>query len=202
MPRTITTEATGRRETIPKLAVVELTAVGGGDTADGARATARDRSTTVRESMTTVDAEQIRTTDLCVEPTEVLFDAETEDEYEATERLRVDCTPDTVESVVVEATDAGGSVVGVEFELHDEERRRLRDEALTAAMERARTKAERLADAERLSVGDVRSVTTSTSSLGMEGIVVDAMSSLPDADVRPDPITVSECVEVEYELVS
>jgi uncharacterized protein YggE len=42
-------------------------------------------------------------------------------------------------------TDAGGTVRGVEFELHEERRRALRDEALAAATERAREKADRVA---------------------------------------------------------
>jgi uncharacterized protein YggE len=169
MSRTVTVEATGRREARPELAVVELTATGTGETAAGARAIARDRAATVRESMTAVASERVRTTEIRVEETDELFDAEPDSPYKSFEHLRVDCTPDTVESVVVEGTDARASVERVDFELHDDVRRRLHDEALSAAMDRARTKAERLADTEDLSVGDVQSVTTRESNIGMDG---------------------------------
>ena len=65
--RTITTSATAQRTETPDLATVEVTAVGEGNSVAAARTTARDRTTTIRESVTAVSADQIRIVDLQIE---------------------------------------------------------------------------------------------------------------------------------------
>ena len=197
---TITTTATGRREATPDLATVGVVVIDDGESAATARETTRDRVATLRNSSDAVPAERIRTVDFRVEATLEMFEPETEASYQGTARLEVDCVPETVEAVVTEVTDAGGTVRDVSFELHETVRRRLRDEALTAATERAREKAERIATAEGGAVGDLRAVTTGRESSGMDSIVDDALASNPDTDVRPTPIVVSETVEAVYEF--
>lgn len=80
--RTITTDATGRREATPELATVEVTAIGEGESAAVARATARDRSSTIRELVTTVSDDQIQTVNLQVEDTFEMFDPNTDAQYQ------------------------------------------------------------------------------------------------------------------------
>jgi uncharacterized protein YggE len=91
----------------------------------------------------------------------------------------------------------------VPFQIHDQVRRQLQDDALTAAMERARQKAERLAAVENLVVGEIQSVTTQNvdGATGMDRIVEDALET-PDADLSPAPIAVSQRVEVVCELTA
>lgn len=202
MPRTITTDATGSRETVPELATVDVAVTGEGETATAARERARDRAVTLRASLTeqTVDADRVRRVDLRVEATDDLFEPVTDAAYQATERLEADCVPETAEAVVVAATDAGGTVRHVEFHLHESVRRRLQDEALEAATERAREKAERIAAAEGLTVAGVRELTTREASTGMNSIVDEALAQGDDANVHPEPVTVSAAVEAVYDL--
>jgi uncharacterized protein YggE len=199
--RTITTEATARRETTPELATVEANVKAEGPEATAALAQARDRTATIRDTVTAVSADHIQTVDLQVADATEPFGPDIDGQYQATGRLRLKCVPETAESVVVDVTDAGGTVETVQFQIHDQVRRQLQDEALTAAMERARQKAARLAAVEHLAVGDVQNVTTQhvDGATGMEQIVEDALDG-PDADLSPTPVTVSERVEVVYEL--
>jgi len=200
--RTITTDATARRETDPELATVEINVTGQGNEAADARALARDRAATIRDSLTAVSADQIRTVDIQVEDATEPFTADIDAQYQATERLHVECVPETTEQVVVEVTDAGGTVRSVEFQVHEQVRRQLQDEALAAAMERAREKASRLAAVEGLVVSDVQRITTTEVSTGMDSIVEEALEGSPDTDLSPAPIAVSEAVEVVYELTA
>ncbi|WP_049935442.1 SIMPL domain-containing protein [Haloplanus natans] len=154
MSHHVTTDGTGRREAMPDLAVVEVTVNGDGDSATAARETARDRTATVEESLS-VSNGRIRTVERSINDTSELFEPETDAPYRATERLVVDCVPETVGDVFVEATDAGGKVGSIDFHLHEAVRRELRDEALEAATKRARETAERIAAVEGLVVGDV-----------------------------------------------
>lgn len=202
MPRTITTEATGSSEAVPELATVELVVTGEGETAGAARGRLDDLGATLRASLTEtgVDADRIRRVDLQVEATTEMFDPRTDAAYEATERLVVDCTADTAESVVITASDAGGAVQDVEFHLGDSVSRRLQNEALEAATVRAREKAERVADAEGLTVAGVRELSTCESSSGMDGLVEEAMAFGDDVTFHPSPVAVSATVEAVYEL--
>lgn len=199
---TITTDATGRCEADPDLATVEITAVREGDTATIARRNASECAETVRESLVAegVSPDLIRTVSVQVEDASQLFDCDGEDPYRATERLVVECVPETAGDALVVATDAGASVPTVQFHLHETVRQSLEEEALAAAMDRARGKAERIAASEDKEVAGVREVTTGETSRGMESIVDEALAGTSDGDFCPDPITVSETVEVVYEL--
>lgn len=198
--RTITTDATARRERDPELATVDAKATGEGEEAATARALARDRAATIRESVAAVPADRIQTVEMEVRETTDLFGEDSDAAYRATERFEIACVPETAEAVVVDVTDAGGTVQSVEFHVHDEVRRQLQDEALAAAMERARAKATQIAAAEGLAVAEVQSVTTREISTGMDSIVDDALSGPADDDFSPTPVSVSEGVEVVYEL--
>lgn len=198
--RTITTSATAQRTKTPDLATVEVTAIGEGDSVAAARSTARDRTATIRESVTAVSADQIQIVDLQIEDTDEMWEPATDAAYQATERLHIDCVPETAEEVVVEVTDASGSIRNVQFYFHEEVHRQLQNEALTAAMERSREKAELIAATEGLDVAGVEDVATKDASTGMESIVDEALASGSDTDLHPEPITVSESVEVTYEL--
>lgn len=198
--RTTTVTATHRCERLPDLATIEAVAIGEGESAAGARAAASDLATNVRESLTAVSSERVVTVEIQVEETDRMFDPAVDAAYQATERLRIDCVPETAEDVVVEATDAGGSVPTIEFELHEDVRRQLQDEALAGAVERARAKAERLAAAEETTVGEAVEITTDEGGSGTDGLVDEALAMNEDDGLQPTPVTVSETVEVVFEL--
>lgn len=197
---TITIEATAQREAMPDVARITALARAGGEDAGAARAIVRDRTATIRESVSDVDSVAIHTLDIEIDESAELFEPETDAPYVARERLEIRCAPEAAEAVVIAVTDAGGSVQSVEFALHEQVRRELEDEAQGAALKRARKKATTLAGAEGLSVGEAQTITTTDVDTGMSGLVEMAVSE-PDCDVAPAPITVSEAVEVVYELV-
>jgi len=64
--RSITVDAVGRYEAVPDLATIEAFAIGEGESASDARAIAKDRASTIRESITDISTDQIRTVDLQV----------------------------------------------------------------------------------------------------------------------------------------
>ncbi|WP_226023700.1 SIMPL domain-containing protein [Halomicrobium salinisoli] len=201
--RTLTATATDDRTAAPERAAIEVTTVGEGESATTARRTARDRAETVRTALrgADVDTARVSTVELTVEDSTTTFEADQSAPYRAVERLRVECPPEAVTDLVVLATDAGGTVPNVTFELGDEVRRKLEGEALAGAVERAREQAERMAAAHDLALGGVRSMTTVDDCFGTSSIVDDALATGAEADLSPEPITVSESVEVVYELV-
>jgi uncharacterized protein YggE len=197
--RIITTEAVGRRKAQPELATVEVIASGEGKSASGARAMARDRAATIRKSVRVAPTDTISTTNLRVNSSNELLD-EGDAGYRATERLCIECPPDTAESVVTAVTDAGGTTQSVEFQLHETVRQQRQDEALGVAMERAREKAEQIAEAEELQIARVLEVTTDEPDTRETPFADEALERSQGADVEPSPTVVSEGVEVVYEI--
>jgi len=198
--RTITTDATAKREAQPDIALVEIEAVGEGDSPEVAHADARDRAATVLESLKEADVseDQIRTAEVRVEDTSEMFiDSETDAAYQSAEEIQVNCAPETASEVFELAAKAGGKVSRVQFKLHDEVRHRLSDEAASAALEKARRKAERLASTEELEIKSVQEVTT-TDTIGMSGLDEDFVCE--EVDLCPAPISISETVKATYEF--
>jgi uncharacterized protein YggE len=185
---------------MPDSATVEALAIGEGESASDARAIANDRASTLRESITDVSTAQVRTVDLQVQDTDEMFDPVTDAPFQAIERLHIDCVPENAESVVVDVTNAGGQIQTVQFRLHEDKRRELQNNAISSAMERAREKAEQMAAIEGLAVAEIQEATTREVSTGFESIVDEALASSSETDLHPAPITVSEGVEVVYEL--
>ena len=149
--------------------------------------------------MSVVPANAISTANLRVRDSDELLD-EVDAEYRATERLRIECPPDTAESVVTAVTDAGGTTQSVEFRPHEAARQQRADEALAVAMERARERAEQIAGAERLQIARVLEVTTDEPDTGETPFVDEALERHREADIAPSPTVVSEAVEVVYEV--
>jgi len=181
------------------VATVGALTVGEGASAEDARATARDRAATIRESIRGVSPGQVETTELQVRDADALFDSVADAPFQAIERLHVDCAPESAESVVVDVTDAGGQVEAVQFRLREDRCRELQNEAVGAAVERVREKTERMAAAEGLVVAGLREATT-TATTGSETIVDEALALRPDTDLHPAPVTVSEAVEAVFTL--
>ena len=196
--RTVTTTAAATRSTAPDSASVVITAIGEAASAARAREQARNRAVTVRTAIEAVAEVTIETVDKRVTNTAATFDPDTDAAFRAVEEFHARCQPGMAAAVVVEATDAGGTVDRVGYELTESTRADKQDAALTAAVDRARSKAERVATAEGLAVGAAHQITTKPERPG-EATVDDAWESNPA--VHPAPISVTERVEVSYELV-
>jgi uncharacterized protein YggE len=204
-PPTITVTATGRREAVPERATIEAVAIGTGESADVALASAEDREATIRDSLDAVAADKLQTVERQVENTDEMFDPVTEAAYEATSALVVHCAPATAEAAVVDIADGGGRVRNVEFELIDERYRDFQDQVLTAATERARKKANRIAAAEGLTITGVRDISTtetphSSGIVENSSLVEAALSDGPDTGLQPSPIEIVESVEAVYDV--
>lgn len=198
--RTITVDAVARNQKVPDLATIEALAIGEGESASDAQAIAKDRATTLRESITDISTDQIKTVELQVQDTNETFDLVSDAPFRATERLHIDCIPEKAEPVVIDVTTAGGQIQNVHFRLHENKHRELQNNAISSAMERAREKAEQMAAVEDLAVVEVREAMTEGVSTGGDSIVDEALCSSPDTNLHPAPITVSGGVEVVYEL--
>lgn len=180
--------------------MIKVAASGTGETTAAAYANAKDRAAAIRSSVTSIDEEQVRTVDFTVEDPADFYECNTDAPFEATERLEIDCTPDAVEGVVIDVTDAGGMVREVNFSADKSVARQLEKEALIEATQRAREKAESIASTEDLEVGDVLDVTEKRDGLGMDSLVDEALEMNRGTVIQPSPITVSETVEVVFEL--
>jgi uncharacterized protein YggE len=198
--RTITTDAIGQCEVVPDLATVEASATGEGESASDARAIAKDQASTIRESITDISTDQIRTVDLQVQDTDEIFDPVTDAPFQATERLHINCLPENAESVVIDVTNVDGQIQTVQFQLREDKRRKIQDKAINSAMERTRRKAEQMATAEGLTVAGLQEAATTDVGTEFESIVDEAIASSPDTNLHPAPITVSEGVKAVYEL--
>ncbi|MDZ7777355.1 MAG: SIMPL domain-containing protein [Bacteroidales bacterium] len=197
--RTVTTTAAATRSVDPDSASVVITAIGEAPSAARAREHARDRAVTVRTAVEAVTEVTIETVDKRVTNAAATFDPDTDAAFRAVEEFHARCQPEMAAAVVVEATDAGGTVDRVAYELTEMTRAEEQDAALTAAVDRARRKAERVATAEGLAVGTAQQITTKPERPGEATVVDDAWES--DPAVHPAPISVTERVEVSYELV-
>lgn len=200
MTATITVDATANQQGHPDRAGIELETVGEGETPATARAHAHDRTETIRESITAIPAEQIRTASIEVVETDGMFGPESDAEYHATERLTIECRPAQVEDIVMDVTDVGGTIQSVEFGLRTDTHHRLQDAALTAATERARSKAERIATAEGLDIVGIERISTADVISGMDDLVDEALDESYTADFSPSPVTIAESVEVVYAM--
>ena len=193
--RTVTTTASATRAAAPDSATVAVTALGEGASAARARDRARNRAATIRTAIEATAEVTVETVDHRVTNSAATFEPETDAAFRAVEECHVRCEPAAVDTVVVEVTDSGGGVDHVQFALTDAARAELQEEAMTAAVDRARQKADRLAAAE----GPAQTITTKPARPGGEP-VDDAWES--DPTVHPAPISVTERVEVAYELVA
>jgi uncharacterized protein YggE len=198
--KSITVEAVGRCESVPDSATIEALAIGESESANDARAIAKDRALTIQESITDISTDQIRTVEIQVQDTDEMFDPATDAPFQATERFNIDCLPTNAESVVMDITNADGQIQTIQFQLHGDTLRELQNKAINSAMKRAREKAEQMAAAEGFAVTEMQEATTKDVKTGFENLADEMLASSPDTDLHPSPLTVSEGVEAVYEL--
>ncbi|WP_254807894.1 SIMPL domain-containing protein [Natronosalvus amylolyticus] len=199
---TITTDATGTAEALPTKATVDLEARGTATVPSVATATAEDCAETIRQAL--VDAgisdDHIRLVKVRLADPSNQFGSEGDDTFRATRRLQVDCAPATASKIAETAIDAGATTVDVRFALGEEKTQQLRSQAVATATERARSLAAHIAECEGVSIGPVRTVTTTTSEQGFQSLVDEALEFDPESDFQPSPIRISERVEAVFEI--
>ena len=154
-------------EAAPDLAVVRVAVEREARTADRARG---EVATAVEEMRQALRDAGIPDEDVTTESFNVYLQYDyrdgdrTPDGYRAVHSFRIEVTPDRAGEVIDLSVGNGADrVSGVSFTLSEERRAELRQEALTLAVENARTDAETMAAAAGVPVGSVQSLSTSNS---------------------------------------
>lgn len=193
---TITVGASGTATAPPDLAVIDIAVEGSAASADEARAMTAENVSAVRDALAEagVDDEQIRTTSFFIGSERDENGSRT---YHATHALELQVPVDDAGAVVDAAVDGGATRVdGVRFTITDETRQELREEALTSAIESARTDADVIAAATGVEIEAVRAVETGDAG---GGPVAFESAREGQTTFDPGPVTVSATVTVTYD---
>ncbi|MFC7229173.1 SIMPL domain-containing protein [Salinirubellus salinus] len=190
-------------EAAPDLAVVRVAVEREADTADRARGDVATAVEEMREALRDagVPDANVTTESFGVFPQYQYDDGErTLDGYRAVHSFRIEVSPDRAGEIVDVAVGNGADrVAGVAFTLSEEKRAELRQEALTLAVENARTDAETMAAAAGVSVGPVQSLSTSNS-VGPVSPVEFARGDAAESRtvLEPGDVSVTASVSVVY----
>lgn len=208
---TIVVGGTGSVEAEPDAATVRLSVVATGESPDVVRTRLSRNTTAVREALLAygLDEEQITSRHFRIEENHRARREGGEDEppYVGTHALVVDLDDvDAVGEVIdVAVENASVQVEGVEFGLSDERQAQLRNQALTEAVEDARSEAELVAAAEELRVVAVERITTDRVQFDRPRATVvreAAATATPGGDastrVQGGEVTVTASVQVVY----
>lgn len=191
-------------EAAPDLAVVQVAVEREARTADRARGDAATAVEEMRQALRDagISDENVTTESFNVFAQYDYRDGErTPDGYRAVHAFRIEVAPDRAGEVIDVAVGNGADrVSGVAFTLSDEKRAELRQEALTLAVENARTDAETMAAAAGVSVGPVQSLSTSNSAgpvYPFEDVRAEDTSG-GQTVIEPGDVSVTASVSVVY----
>lgn len=198
---TVTVSTATSVERAPDQATVTVAAVGRGDTAAAARTNLTGDASAVERALEDAGA-NVTSSQFSVSPEYESRDSGREQVgYVAVQTIEAETSNvSSAGSLIDSAVDNGADRVhGVTYGLSDRTRTTAREEALTAAIERARDDATTLAAAENRTVGDAISVQTRDS-----GRLTVQREAATEADsqtnLSPGPIAVDTEVTVTYEL--
>lgn len=200
---TITVTATGEAEAQPDAAVLYLAVVATADTPENATRQVAENASQLRSALTDagVSEDRIRTTDYSVYQ-EGRFDPGNETgDYVAEQGFAVELDNVSRAGDILDvATSNGASAVrGVQLTLSDETRSELRNEALSTAVDSARSQADAIAGSADLQVDGVHSISTVEPRFGpFEAVTEDVARESGGTQIDPGPLTVSATVEVTY----
>ncbi len=170
-----------------------------------ARRDVADGVSSVRDALTgmNLSEEDVRSTDYTIREERSPSEDREEPLHLARHELTVSVDDvDRAGEVIDAAVDAGAtSVSDVRFTLSQERRDELKDEALAQAMNRSRSRAETVAEAGGVSLGEVRSVSTADTDVSPVRMSASYLESEDAAgtSVDPGPVEVRANVEVVYE---
>lgn len=167
------------------------------DTGEAARAAAADVAAEMRAALRDAG---VPDASVSTESFAVHAQYDHRDGYRAVHAYRIEVTPDRAGEVGGVAVGNGADrVSGVAFYLSEEKRADLRQEALTLAVENARTDAETMAAAAGVSVGEVHSLSILNSGSPVYPVYGAAEDSADGGTVvGPGEVSVSASVSVEY----
>lgn len=209
--RTITVEAVGKAQAPPDEVALQFAARAVEPDVTSARRAVAEQSTRLRTVLGDVGVSDanVKTKRFHVRRRPPNRDPQSEADpeeqpYEATEHVGVTIHDlDSLgEVLAVAVDDAGAEIDGVTFTFRTETKRELDREAIEDAVETARKKAAAAAAAERLAVGDVRSMTTDDASNARQSGVGLGHQAATESGRAPQsgPIDVTANAEVTYEL--
>jgi len=208
MGDTITVGGSGTVQTEADRAVVRVAVVASGDDIGTVREQLSENTTSMRDALAEIgiDESQVRTSYYDISSRE-RYGGPREEEgptYRGIHSFAVTVEDtDSVGQVIDTAVSNGASEVdGVEFTLSEDRRQELRQEALTEAMDNARTEASTIADAEDLSITGVDRV--STTDFDARPHAVEARAFAGDGGGAPTsinsgPVTVRASATVVYD---
>lgn len=203
--RTITVSGDGEVTAEADLAVLSVAVTATASSADEARGQVAERSEEMRQALRDagVPDDAVTTSHFRVSPE---YDHSGKERnvtgYQAVHVYDIEVSPDRAGEVLDVAVGNGADEVHhVSFSLSDEARADLREEALNAAMDAARTDAETLATAADLSITGVRSISTSG---GFHPVDTRVEYETADAggagtSFEPGPVSVTATVTVTYD---
>jgi uncharacterized protein YggE len=206
--RTIQVTAAGSVKTRPDRAVIRVAATARGDDVSAVRDRLSENASSMRQAL--LDAglaeSQITTTRFNIRRNHRAREDRSEPAFRGHHEFAVTLNDtDRAGEIVVTAVENGATQVrGVQFTISSEKRQRLRQEALSAAMDNARTEAETAATAADLQVTGVDTiVTASTSTRPFERrSAADSFGANAGGGHAPaiesGPVTVSASVQVIY----
>ncbi|MFC6940147.1 SIMPL domain-containing protein [Salinirubellus sp. GCM10025818] len=202
---TVTVGASASVEATPDLAVVRVAVEATAESAEEARATVAADAERMRAALRDAG---VPNGNVSTEAFNVYPQYDYSDEsrelvgYRAVHAYRVEIAPDRAGEVIDVAIGNGAtSVYGVSFELSEEVRQDLREQALTAAVENARADAETVATVSGASLGDVRSISTSDGGGGVPiPFAEDRGADGGSTVVEPGTVRVTASVTVVYDL--
>ncbi|MFC7043693.1 SIMPL domain-containing protein [Halonotius sp. GCM10025705] len=200
---TITTEATGSVETAPESVQLTVEATSIAEETNTARQNAFDKATRIREhiSETYVDIHHLETEKSILTDSSDTFDSNLNDgEYQATERLSVECSAEDASKLVAVISEVDGTIPTAKFAVSDNKRQTLKSQAVRNAMSEARTIAEAIADSEGLDIVGVSHVRRPPADDDEDPM--ESLKHAPGFNFHPDTITIAERVTVTYDVDS
>ncbi|MFC6989652.1 SIMPL domain-containing protein [Haloplanus sp. GCM10025708] len=201
---TISVSANGDAAAEPNLAVIQVSVEARADSADAARARVADDVSRMRAALgeAGVPDDAVTTATFHISPEYDHSDADRELlGYRAVHAFAIEVTPDRAGEIVDVSVGNGATAVeGVRFTLTDDRRAELRQQALTQAMNAARTDADTIASAADVEVTGVKTASTSAQFVPYfeSRDVASGGGAGGSTVVEPGPVTVSASVSVTY----
>jgi uncharacterized protein YggE len=206
MSDTVTVAGSGSVQASADKAVVRVAVLAAGDDIGTVRTDLSENASSMRQALrdTGIDSDQIRTNYYDISSQSRYGGPQGEEpEYQAVHSFTVTVeNPDDVGSVIDTAVSNGASEVdGVEFTLSADRREQLRQDALEAAMENARTEASTVAGAEDIQISGVDRISTTQYDSSPYAVETAALASgdAGGTSIDSGPVTVSASVTVVYE---
>jgi len=200
---TVTVSADATVERSPDRATVTVAAIGRGETAAAARDNLSGDAEAI-ESALEGEGANVTASRFSIQPEyEYTSSGSEQVGYIAVHTIEAETSDvDTVGALIDAAVDANADRVnGIAYGLRDETRTAAQEEAMTTAMETARSDAGTLAAAEDRTVGDALTVQTGgESETRFYAESAYATSADSDTSISPGPLTVRTAVTVTYEL--